>query len=452
MNKSIYSRIGKSLLIVLWLLTSSCQPAAQPLSEPQPEPAQPTEALQPIEAEPLEPEPVQEEISPFLVRVIQYDLMASGDQVALLNEAAERIGSEMGMPIEIDILPLGANPDTCNFAYLIDPNGADIFMQDSICSLHAFETNAYASVPEDLGNNLNFFGAGRVAFSDLSGNLLAAPFGTSPMMIIYNPAILGDLPVTPTVDEIMEVSAAYPLVIPPHGGIAMAVAQSYLTDPFSELNLLDLEFYGNLGGLAETIDQMAANGQIRSASTQEILPGFMSGEIAWTVHDLMFLRMLKMNGYEGPLAVARMPQINRTGGSAMGIAWVVPGDSENQEIAWQVVSRFAEDPQVIQWLISNGFVPFYELGYQKWDEQRDLAEPWLPAGLWANDRNFNVLRENAVESTAWRLPANVPVDTYNERILPMSRDLIANIANGEFQMGQGLQDWTTFLEEVDIQR
>ena len=149
--------------------------------------------------------------------------------------------------------------------------------------------------------------------------------------------------------DVMERGNEFPLIFPPHGGIAMTMVQSYQTDPFTELSLLNPDFYGNLNDLAEIVDGMATAGQIRSASTQEILPGFMSGEIAWTVHDLMFLRMLKMEGYDGPIAIATLPQINRFGGSAMGIAWVVPGESENPELAWQVVSRFAADPQALGW-------------------------------------------------------------------------------------------------------
>jgi hypothetical protein len=446
MNRSIYSLISKSVLVVVWLLASGCQPAAQAPS------AQPTEPEIPAETEAPATAQVEEEQPPLRVRLIQYDLLASGEQAALLEEASQRIGSELGISIETETFLLAGNPDTCNYAVLMDPSGFDISMQDSICSLHAFDANIYASVPDELISNLNFFKAGQIAFSDDSGALSAAPFGTSPMMIIYNPELLGELQANPSMDEVMEISAAYPLVIPPHGGIAMAVAQSYLTDSFSELDLLDADFYGRLSGLAELIDKMADNGQLRSASTREILPGFMNGEIAWTVGDMMFLRMLKMNGYDGPLALARLPQINSTGGSAMSIAWVVPEDSANQELAWRVVSRFAEDPQMIQWSISNGFVPFYDSGYRILAEQRGLAEPWLPAAILENDQNFNVLLADAFESTAWRLPASVPVDTYNDKILPMSSTLIANIANGEFSLGQGLDNWTTFLKEVDIQR
>jgi hypothetical protein len=46
----------------------------------------------------------------------------------------------------------------------------------------------------------------------------------------------------------------------------------------------------------------------------------------------------------------------------------------------------------------------------------------------------------------------VPVDVYNERILPIGTDLIGGMANGQISMVEGLAAWETFLREVDVLR
>jgi hypothetical protein len=461
MKSKLFMTIGKWLVIGVCLLSAGCGTAT------------------PAPGAPVTPPPTSPPAAPVTlhISVIQYEMAPAnlvnpfppGDQFNLIKGAIESIAAEMNIKVEIDVqdmtVAMGAmsgpvtigsekspassgatNPDSCNYIVQMGSGRYDLYMLDSVSALQTFNTANFATVPQELAENLKIFGPGRDAFQDSSGNLLGLAVGTSPMMIVYNPKILGPLPQAPTFSDVVKFSTDHPLVIPPHAGIALAIAQSFLPNSFSLADLKTSIFYKSLTGLGDTIDGLARNGQITTASTRDILAGFMDGRIAWTVQDVMFLRMLKMKGYDAPLAVARLPQLNQIGGAAMGVGWAVPADSNNPGLAWDLVARLAGNPSMIQWILASGMVPFYQAGF----DQIDPNAPWLPSQLFTDDSLKAVLMDSAAGSTAWRVPADVPADVYNNKILPKSMDLMNRIANGKTSVAAGLEEWQAFLNEQKL--
>lgn len=134
----------------------------------------------------------------------------------------------------------------------------------------------------------------------------------------------------------------------------------------------------------------------------------------------------------------------------MSIAWVVSQKSENQDIAWQFLGRVLHDPQVLEWLLANGFLPIDPAGFIMLQENEDLVKPWLDTRLIQDDLNLEVLRGSSEASTIWQLPAKVPAEVYNERVIPKSMDLLNRVFNGITSAQDGFDEWKQFLMEIGL--
>jgi ABC-type glycerol-3-phosphate transport system substrate-binding protein len=455
-----FNFLAKRILIGILLFATACDGTVVP------EPGEPNLPTEPTES--VEPSPPVELPAPSIslrINVVEYTSLAMysqgdgtttldpADESGLITEAMNRIAAEMGLAEpQIEVTYLAANPDGCSAVRPLNVDAFDIVMIDGVCAAHAFQEYEIADVLEGFADNYTdqIFKPAQTAFRDPAGNLKAVAVGTSPMLLIYNPDLVDILPDPLSYYDIpVYFDRDRPLVIPPHAAIPMAIAESYL-DPFVETDLLALAFYDQLLDLSGSIDDMTGNGQIASAATDEILGRFIRGEIGGTLQSLMFLRMLKLSGYEGPLHIARMPQASHTGGSAMSVAWAVSQKSLNQEVAWEFLSRLLYDPQVVEWLLANGFLPTNPAGFVLVQENPELYEPWMDSRLVTDDQNWEVLRASSESSTIWQLPATVPADIYNDRVIPTSMDLLNRVFNGLTPAPEGFEEWKAFLQEVGL--
>jgi hypothetical protein len=338
--------------------------------------------------------------------------------------------------------------DSCNKAAMTSAQGFDVYMLESVTTLYMLEENRIGPVNEDaLGFSQDRFVApSRLAFEDRGVGQ-----ATMPMILIYNPEILGELPEALSAGEVLEIAEQYPLVLPPHKGIIGAMSQSLLGAEFDELSPLRRSFYDQVTAMVgPEIDRLVSTGQITSWDTVDLLRGFVEQEIAWTIQDTMFLRALVEQGYTGPVATTRLPIIEELGGTAMMLGWGVPPSSEHPDMAWAFIGELVEDPAVIEWALSNGSLPVSDGGIEVLRQNPQLAEAWLPGDLLAREGALERLIESGAESRAWRLHPSIPIEVYNEQIVPVSIDILRRLFRGEIGYKKGMQEWLGLLEENNL--
>lgn len=461
------------------LLLSSCALTPPPEEPAVEEPA--AEATQPVTEELPQPEGIVLRVS-----VVQYEGMLPtamelpaelqpAQRLSLLIEGMERAAAKISTPdrpVQFEIAEirdmvapgeptcqagmfsntLGTSPtcltalniDGCFGAYPTNLPDFDVYMLESVWALYAIE-----------GNLLGSIDPGRLAFpleqlaepSRLTFEGWGIGQATSPLVLIYNPEILGELPETMSAGEVLDIAWSHPLVLPPHKGIIGAMAQSLLGDEFDETSPLRRSFYEKITVMVgERINELVSTGQISSLHTVDLLNAFAKQEVAWTIHDTMFLRALAAQGYAGPVATARLPVIEKAGGTAMMVGWGVPAQSRHGDAAWEFIGQLVNDPAVIQWALSNGELPVSEAGMQILLANPQMAESWLPRGLLARDNGLAILLKSAAESRAWRLQPSVPVEVYNRQIVPASSDILRRLFRGEIDYNTGMEEWLKLLE------
>jgi hypothetical protein len=475
------------VMICTALITTGCAPTIVSIEEEQAAATEAPESEGQAPAQVVQPTAQQAEQVVLRVSVVQYEgLMVPGtnlpsdlqslQRLQLLVEVMERAAKAISTPERIvsfeigeirdmdakgqstcqpdmfggvvDVSPLcfaAAGPDSCPQSASTSPLGFDVYMLESVASQHTMEAAEFS--PVNMDAVAPYFDqleqSGKQAFGDRGVAL-----GTSPLLLIFNPEILGDLPPVMHIDEVFGMARKYPLVLPPHAGIVMAMSQSLLGPEFEETTPLKRSFYDKITTMVgKRIDEVVSTGQVSSLDTPELLRAFAEGEVAWTIHDVRFLRALAAQGYTGSVATARLPVIEQAGGTAMMLGWGVPASSEYASLAWQFVGQLVQDPAEIQWALSNGMVPVSGASSDVLLENPGLAKPWLPVGILERDDGLGRLIESGADSQAWHVPVDVPLDLYNERILPVSTDILRRLLRGEIHYAQGLDEWLKLLQE-----
>ncbi len=264
-----------------------------------------------------------------------------------------------------------------------------------------------------------------------------APAATAPMMIIYNPDILGTLPEPLTMDAFNAINAKHPIWVPPHGGVGMAILDGLFGDPLSMDSLLNASFYDSMLKFEAYYNTMRENHGTRGAQTPEILSGFLSGEVAWTFEPSTFLALLAQNNYLGKVAISPMPQVNHFAGSAMSLAWVVPQNAKDPALAWALIGDLSKDPQMVRYFLYDGLLPASPAGFALLEKDPTLMNGALPDYLTQEsqrDQTIKQLSNIASQSPAWHIPQGLSIDDYNKTFLPQGQQLILDIANGKLDL------------------
>jgi hypothetical protein len=333
---------------------------------------------------------------------------------------------------------------------MMPPTGEfDLYLMDSSLTRQAEKTQTFQPVPGEIYAATSGAEIGIAqAYQDASGQVFGIPVATIPMMLIYNPEMLGVLPQPVTIEMIVGLSDKYPIWVPEHGGIGIALTHSLVGEGFKPEIFLDPAFYKQLGEYDQLYERYRSMGAGKSASTEEILKAFTNQEIAWTVHSSGFLSLLAQAGYEGAVAVAPFPVVKQQGGSAIAWAWVVPAESKQPELAWQAAYQMTQNPALQRWFLLNGALPVRPAEFE-----RLMVDPGLkgllPSYMLKNQiESLKQLEVIAAQSPAWQVPANVSLDFYNQRILVEGDKIAAQIVNGTYSPSAAGEVFFKLIQEM----
>jgi hypothetical protein len=377
-----------------------------------------------------------------------------------LNNAAVQIGKDLGLPVELSVEPypltMYAGGPICAIPWMVGFDGYDAVLLDSNSALTAFHDQAFASIPMDLFQGYLSTVSSEVgnAFSDPRGTLVGVVQATSPGMIIYNPDRMGPdafkLQETVRFEDMLSLTENHPLALPPYPAIAMILLQSAMPDLTFE-QMLDPGLYDRIPqGFLMTLDALLArdraNRNIYAADQMEIAQWFYDGKIDWTMDDSRFLAALKQLKYEGPVAVARLPRGLAQGAGAMGVSWVVPAASQNQELAWALIAQVVQEPGASQWALANGMVPASQPGFEQ-GLTAGFARQLLPPGLLAGDPKLSAMAGIARDSKMWLLPAGLSAEQYQNLYLT-ANDLFVGLVAGDLTLNDAMKKWQDLLVTI----
>jgi ABC-type glycerol-3-phosphate transport system substrate-binding protein len=273
-----------------------------------------------------------------------------------------------------------------------------------------------------------------------------------PLMLIYNPDILGELPPFVSLDDIIDrAREGHQLWLPNHMGIGGATFQALGGDNFTEETSFNSDVVRNFIEYAYKFDVLTQEKLIRLAIEDELLEGFKSYDLAWTIHDSSFLLTLAMTGYEGGLDVRPFPSIEAgsiPGSSAMSWAWSVPADQPYPEISWQLVRFLATDSGQTRWLLSQGMLPATAAGFNHLWEDPSIAKGYLPQAILENPDVLGQLQFIVGMSRPWRVPPKLPENIYQEYVVPTTLELIAGFVDGQQDFESTISKYLENLEQL----
>jgi hypothetical protein len=342
---------------------------------------------------------------------------------------------------------LGAN---CYCAVDLNIGDYDLFMLDSPSVPNAIRDDKpeLDPVPPGMLDSIEPFAPGNVAFTGGDGNVLGLTLGTSPVLTIYRPDLLGDLGEELAWGDMIAIANKFGLRMPAHSCVVVATLHSLEGDEFSEDTIFRGLFRGRLGEYQSTLDDLQALPNIKADVASEIVGDF-ADEGVLVLHSSDFLVRLAESGYDGPIATTRFPMINHQGGSAHCLGWVVPNEAKNQGRAWALAEWMAGNAEMIRWGLANGLVPASQRGWNALLEDPTLAEGLLPLSLFEND-GFVGLWNSAREAPCWHIPDYVPADLYNNLFLPTGNDLVAAMINERIPLGEAAERLLIVAAEIDL--
>ena len=398
-----------NIIVVVAMLLSAC--------------ATPTAEV--VEKEVTEVVEVEKVAASLRVSVAQFpDALPQSEE--FLEQAMLGAAEELGIELEFEVRTLaGAAVDPCpvTTAAIL---GYDLYLLDSPSALYAFEEHDLDPVPTDILRSAAPFELGIRAFTDPNGQVLGLAQATAPLMTIYNPEEIGELPEQLSPEETKELVEEYGVAIPNHSCIGVAAVHSAVGEEFTE----DLIFQGGYLDLAPEyapiVDELSQL-NVFAADSDEIVEAFINQQVLFVIHNSGFLAKLAEAGYDGPLATTRFPRLNHQGGSAQSVGWVVSAGSGNAELAWALAEKLTRDPAMLQWGLANGMVPMNQAGLDMLTEDPSLADGLLPRRLF-DDFGQGGLWNSAAEAVCWRVPTYVPIDLYNAIFLPAGGKVIATVA------------------------
>ncbi len=453
----LHNRFTLSILIVCTFLLVACgtsppvdQPSAVTVEE-----AEEAVAVEEVEvAEAVTVEEAEEVVAAEEAIVLRISLAEYPDALpqreAYLAEMQERLSAELseenGLNIELDFetrTVRGSLAANCDGQSLTGLSNFDLYQLDSPTALHGFEEHEMVPLPETIRTGVNPFEPGVRAFTNTDGQLLGLAQATSPFVVIYNPEIVGELSEKISLDEMIGLVDAFGLAMPPDPGIMLASAQSTLGDDFNEDFLFQGEYLAVVEEYAPLVDELAGQENVFAADIDTLVKVFINQEVPLLIHNTGFLTKLTEAGYDGAVATTSYPYFEYPGGSAHATGWVVPAASSQQKLAWSLAEKLTRDPAMIQWALANGMVPMNDVGFEVLMVDQERSDGLLPQGLIATS-GLNPLRNSAAESTAWRIPAYIDLDLYNEILLPASVKIMDAIINDKISLLEAVER----LEEV----
>ncbi len=416
------------------MLSASCAPAARP-----PAPQQPAQPAQPGPVSPTQP-PASSTVQ---LRVVFEAMNNMQLLTEAFNRAADVVSIASSTKVSIVFLPMAMATGYCSTIAPFMDQYPDILLLDGASALQVYAAQTFTPAPPELAQGI--FEPGLQAFT-YQGELLAVPQATRPLMIIYNPKQIGNLPTSISLEQLYQMTEKYPMVIPPHPAIAVAAIQSVLGAKFDEKILQAPDFAEKMMGLNQPVNDFLQNKRIRILDQNEDLPGLIGNKaIAWTISPSEFLRQLSQGKYDGQVDVRPLPTYNgNPGTAAMGVGWAVPASSENTQLAWQVISQLVQDPKVTRAFLENGMLPISERGFQQIQDSTELAQ-LLPPGDY-----LPRLKDIAAQSVIWRVPTSVPMSAYNKTILPDGTDLFRKMVKGDLTYSDAFAQWKSLLDNQKL--
>lgn len=433
----------------------ACGPTGEPTAAPAPEPTTPPEAAEEsITLRVAIPQTAMLDVGPT------DPAMGSLDEPLreALQSAAEQVGKEYGQAVQVIVesyvLPIHPSGIKC-LSPAIDPyDQYDAVLIDSNSFLPAFPEGSLAPVNDGLFEDY-LAGVDRTidsAFPNPGGKLTGIVQATSPVMIIYRPDKIGAedaarLQETLPLQELLGFINDHPVGLSSFPGIAIILLESTLPGLTFDL-ILDPAIVDSVPQVfLDTIDDVVASGldteNLQLADQMQLAQMFKEGTIEWTMADSAFLNLLKQVGHDDPVAVARMPSFIGQGAGAMGVAWVVPDTSPNQELTWALLTHVVDSPGAIEWSLANGMLPASQYGFDEALSQ-GYDQQLLPTGLQPDDSGWYALRGIASESKIWLLPAGLSTQQYQE-LYQTANDLFVEIFTGELTTAEALQVWKDSL-------
>jgi ABC-type glycerol-3-phosphate transport system substrate-binding protein len=342
---------------------------------------------------------------------------------------------------------LGAN---CYGVAGLNIGDYDLFMLDSPSVPDAIRDGRpeLDPVPPEMLDSIESFAPGNVAFTGGDRSVFGLTLGTSPVLTIYRPDVLGDLGEELAWGDMLDLASEFGLRMPAHSCMVVATLHSLEGNEFNEDTIFRGLFRGRLGEYQSTLDDLQALENIKADVASEIVDDF-TGEGVLVLHSSDFLVRLAESGYDGPVATTRFPMINHQGGSAHCLGWVVPNEAENRERAWALAEWMAGNATMVRWGLANGLVPASQRGWDMLLEDPMLAEGLLPLSLFESD-GYMGLWNSAREAPCWHIPEYVSADRYNRVFLPTGNDIVAAMINEKIPLDEAAERLLVAAAEIDL--
>jgi len=445
-----------TLLFALMLTYTSCNPGMTetPAEEEAPAKEEATAEVPPVEVAAEQEIEIQysmiQMVNPSVDQSLSASFLEGGfDRAQMSQDLADYVIVTQQVP------PTSPAAGCLNAVDFLPPDGIDLFMMSSHTIPYISKSDTtFVSPPEYLveEDSVRPFPFQVDAFTDPnSPSILALPIATMPMMLIYNPDLLGVLTPTISLDDVINIGRnGYKLGLPEHMGIGGATFQALGGDNFSEEASLDPEFILQYVKHADKFDILAQEELIYMATNDQLIEDFISESLAWTLHDSSFLLRLARADYLGNLDVRPFPSIDDqgiSGTSAMSWAWSVPAESPYQEISWKLARNLSTDPGQLQWLLSQGMLPATEVGFDQLRIDPNLADGFFPQYFIDNTEVLDRLQSIVKISKPWRIPPQISPADYNEIVVPTTLELISNFVNRQLNFSETID---TYLEKLKL--
>ena len=328
---------------------------------------------------------VERVAAPLRVSVAQFpDALPRSEEFLkqAMTSAASELGEELGTSVEVEFEVRTLANDPCGPGTNAALPEYDLYLLDSPSALYAFQDHALMAVPTEIVSAVNPFEPGILAFTHPVTQVVGLPQAIIPLVTIYRPDILGKrLPEELSWEEAIELVEEHGLRVPEHPCIAAAAIHSALGPDLTE----DLIFLGDYMNLvpeyASEVDELLSQLRAPAADSSEIVRDFKEGTAPLVIHRGDFLIKLAEDGYNGPVATTRFPQLEYQGGASHCVGWIVPAASSRPELAWALAEKLTRDPAMLQWGLANGMAPANQAGFDALMEDPSLAVGLLPEGL-----------------------------------------------------------------------